>query len=107
MQLANGFKLIVFLPKKLSKNEVFEQRKTLKLKRPHYLPILTCTKSNLPSITCLFSCTTGSSQIKLENAYGTQLDLSWFTVVSTVISIAAILSGATWTLEPIEKQTYS
>ena len=55
----------------------------------------------------MFSCTTGSSQIKLENAYGTQLDISWFTVVSTVISIAAILSGATWTLEPIEKQTYS
>ena len=33
MQLANGFKLIVFLPKKLSKNEVFEQRKNIEAQK--------------------------------------------------------------------------
>ena len=35
------------------------------------------------------------------------MDLSWFTVISSIISILAIVTGAVWTLEPIQVQTHA
>jgi hypothetical protein len=47
----------------------------------------------------------GSSSFTVENGYGLKIDLSWFTIVSSIISVIGVLFGARWTVNPIGKET--
>ena len=39
------------------------------------------------------------------NAYGMSIDFSWFSLISSIISIIGILLSASITVEPIQEQT--
>jgi len=40
-----------------------------------------------------------------ENVLGIQVDLSWFSIISSIISIIGMLNGALWVTEPVQKIT--
>ena len=48
---------------------------------------------------------TGTESKMFENVLGIQLDLSWFSIISSIISIIGMLNGALWITEPIQKVT--
>jgi hypothetical protein len=39
------------------------------------------------------------------NTYGIKIDLSWFNIVSSVVSVVAILLGSRWSVKPIQEET--
>jgi hypothetical protein len=41
----------------------------------------------------------------LSNTYGIKIDLSWFNIVSSVVSVVAILFGSRWSVKPIQEET--
>ncbi len=47
----------------------------------------------------------GSENINLSNGFGVTINLSWFPIVSTCLSVVGILTGALWIVEPVEKET--
>ena len=47
----------------------------------------------------------GTESKTFENVLGIQLDLSWFSIISSIISIIGMLNGALWITEPIQKVT--
>jgi hypothetical protein len=48
---------------------------------------------------------TGTQSKMIENELGIQVDLSWFSIISSIISIIGMLNGALWITEPIQKVT--
>jgi len=47
----------------------------------------------------------GSQTNILENELGIKVDLSWFSIVSSILSIGGMLTGALWITEPLEHVT--
>jgi hypothetical protein len=47
----------------------------------------------------------GSEQIEMTNTYGTTLNLTWISIVSSVFSVIAIFVGSGWTVNSIQKET--
>lgn len=47
----------------------------------------------------------GSEKKVFENELGIQMDLSWFSIVSSIFSIAGILLGALWVTDPLQNIT--
>ena len=41
----------------------------------------------------------------MENELGIKVDLSWFSIVSSILSIAGMITGALWITEPLENVT--
>jgi hypothetical protein len=41
----------------------------------------------------------------VSNTYGIEIDLSWINIVSSMLSVVAILLGSRWTVKPIKKET--
>jgi len=47
----------------------------------------------------------GTTKSSFKNGFDFEIDLSWFPIVSTGLSIIGVLTGALWIVEPAEKQT--
>jgi hypothetical protein len=41
----------------------------------------------------------------VSNTFGIKFDLSWFNIVSSIISVVTILFGSRWTVRPIQEET--
>ena len=48
---------------------------------------------------------TGSETNYLVNGFGIKVDFSWFSIVSSILSIGGMLNGALWVTEPLQKIT--
>jgi hypothetical protein len=48
---------------------------------------------------------TGSQTTIFQNGLGIQVDLSWFSIVSSIISIVGMLNGGLWITKPIQHIT--
>jgi len=48
----------------------------------------------------------GSENVTFSNGFGVTINLSWFPIVSTCLSIVGILTGALWIVEPFEEETH-
>ena len=48
----------------------------------------------------------GSENVSIRNGFGVEINLSWFPIVSTCLSVIGILSGALWIIEPVENETH-
>jgi hypothetical protein len=48
----------------------------------------------------------GTERNIVKNRFDLEIDLSWFPIVSTCLSIIGILTGALWIVEPVEKETH-
>jgi len=53
----------------------------------------------------LFLFSKGSQINYLENSLGIKVDFSWFSIVSSILSIAGMLNGAIWITEPLQNIT--
>ena len=49
----------------------------------------------------------GTEKNIVKNTFDFEIDLSWFPMVATCLSVIGILIGALWIVEPIEKETNS
>ena len=47
----------------------------------------------------------GKEKVFLKNQFGFEIDLTWFPIVSTCLSVIGVFIGALWIVEPIEKET--
>ncbi len=41
----------------------------------------------------------------VSNTFGIKVDLSWFSIVSSIFSVVSILFGSRWIVRPIKEQT--
>jgi hypothetical protein len=53
----------------------------------------------------MFYFNVGSTSMIVGNTYGINIDLSWFNIVSSVVSVVAILLGSRWSIKPIQEET--
>lgn len=49
----------------------------------------------------------GTEKKTVKNRFDFELDLSWFPIISTILSVIGILTGALWTVDPVGKETNS
>ncbi len=47
----------------------------------------------------------GKEKLYVKNQFGFEIDLSWFPIVSTCLSVIGIIIGALWIVEPVERKT--
>jgi len=47
----------------------------------------------------------GSENTKLINGFGISINMSWFPIVSTCLSVIGIITGALWIVRPVVKET--
>jgi hypothetical protein len=41
-----------------------------------------------------------------QNGYGIRMDLSWFSIISCIVSVIGIFNGASWIVKPVAKETH-
>ena len=47
----------------------------------------------------------GTEKTTVKNRFDIEIDLTWFPIVSTCLSIAGVLIGTLWIVKPVEKET--